>query len=66
MQERPISERAPVGPVREDYSESGGAWNYFTHDQARSPPYRWGDDGIAGTCDERPTAVPGSDRVEWC
>jgi hypothetical protein len=41
------------GTVREDYSASGDAWNYFTHDQARSRAYRWGEDGIAGICDER-------------
>lgn len=42
-----VSERA-WGNVREDYSEEGGAWNYFTHDQARSRAYRWNEDGIAG------------------
>ena len=42
-----LSERQ-WGTVREDYSESGDAWNSFTHDQARSRPYRWGEDGIAG------------------
>ena len=41
------------GTVREDYSGGGDAWNYFTHDQARSRAYRWGEDGIAGICDER-------------
>jgi Mannosylglycerate hydrolase MGH1-like glycoside hydrolase domain len=41
------------GTVREDYSGGGDAWNYFTHDQARSRAYRWGEDGIAGMCDER-------------
>ena len=30
-----VSERQ-WGTVREDYSESGGAWNSFSHDQARS------------------------------
>jgi hypothetical protein len=25
------------GTVREDYSDNGDAWSYFTHDQARSP-----------------------------
>eukprot|EP01112_Ceratiomyxa_fruticulosa_P015171 TRINITY_DN4435_c0_g1_i2.p1 TRINITY_DN4435_c0_g1~~TRINITY_DN4435_c0_g1_i2.p1 ORF type:complete len:900 (-),score=186.28 TRINITY_DN4435_c0_g1_i2:100-2799(-) len=39
------------GTVREDYSESGDAWNYFTHDQARSRAYRWGDDGLLGFTD---------------
>jgi len=40
------------GTVREDYSESGDAWNYFTHDQSRSRAYRWGEDGIAGISDD--------------
>src|SRR6476646_5649092 len=39
------------GTVREDYSASGTAWDYFTHDQARSRAYRWGEDGIAGISD---------------
>jgi hypothetical protein len=37
--------------VREDYSESGTAWDYFPHDHARSRAYRWNEDGIAGICD---------------
>ncbi len=41
------------GTVREDYSELGDAWSYFTHDQARSRTYRWGEDGIAGISDDR-------------
>jgi hypothetical protein len=47
-----VSERQ-WGTVREDYSEGGTAWDYFTHDQARSRAYRWGEDGIAGFCDDR-------------
>jgi hypothetical protein len=47
-----LSERQ-WGTVREDYSEGGDAWNYFTHDQARSRAYRWGEDGLAGICDEQ-------------
>ena len=39
--------------VREDYSDSGDAWSYFTHDQARSRAYRWGEDGIAGVSDDQ-------------
>ena len=39
--------------MREDYSQGGDAWDYFSHDQARSRAYRWGEDGIAGICDER-------------
>src|SRR5262249_24622883 len=45
-----VSERA-WGTVREDYSASGEAWDYFPHDHARSRAYRWNDDGIAGICD---------------
>jgi hypothetical protein len=47
-----LSERQ-WGTVREDYSEGGDAWNYFTHDQARSRAYRWGEDGLAGISDDR-------------
>lgn len=39
------------GTVREDYSEGGGAWDDFSHDQARSRAYRWGEDGIMGISD---------------
>ena len=39
--------------MREDYSDNGDAWNYFTHDQARSRAYRWGEDGIAGISDDQ-------------
>ncbi len=46
-----ISERQ-WGTVREDYSAGGDAWNYTTHDQARSRAYRWGEEGLAGFCDE--------------
>lgn len=46
-----LSERQ-WGTVREDYSENGDAWNYFTHDQARSRAYRWGEDGLGGICDD--------------
>jgi hypothetical protein len=45
-----LSERQ-WGTVREDYSDNGDAWNYFPHDQARSRAYRWGEDGLAGICD---------------
>jgi len=47
-----LSERQ-WGTVREDYSEGGDAWNYFTHDQARSRAYRWGEDGLAGLSDDK-------------
>ena len=46
-----LSERQ-WGTVREDYSENGDAWNYFTHDQARSRAYHWGEDGLAGISDD--------------
>src|ERR1051325_9811710 len=47
-----LSERQ-WGTVREDYSDNGDAWNYFTHDHARSRAYRWGEDGLGGLCDEK-------------
>ena len=47
-----LSERQ-WGTVREDYSENGNAWDYFSHDQARSRAYHWGEDGLAGFSDEQ-------------
>ena len=47
-----LSERQ-WGTVREDYSEDGNAWDYFSHDQARSRAYHWGEDGIAGLSDDK-------------
>src|SRR5512138_1340278 len=47
-----LSERQ-WGTVREDYSEDGNAWSYFSHDQARSRAYRWGEDGLAGISDDK-------------
>ena len=47
-----LSERQ-WGTVREDYSTDGNAWNYFTHDHARSRAYHWGEDGIAGLSDDK-------------
>jgi hypothetical protein len=47
-----LSERQ-WGTVREDYSENGDAWDYFTHDQARSRAYHWGEDGLAGISDDK-------------
>jgi hypothetical protein len=49
-----LSERQ-WGTVREDYSIDGNAWDYFSHDQARSRAYRWGEDGLAGISDDRQT-----------
>ena len=45
-----VSERA-WGTVREDYSATGEAWDYFPHEHARSRAYRWNEDGLAGICD---------------
>src|SRR3974377_369354 len=45
-----VSERS-WGTVREDYSEYGSAWDFVTHDMARSKAYRWGEDGMAAICD---------------
>src|SRR5687767_9857986 len=47
-----LSERQ-WGTVREDYSAGGNAWDYFSHDQARSRAYRWGEDGLAGISDDK-------------
>ena len=47
-----LSERQ-WGTVREAYSRSGDAWAYFSHDQARSRAYRWGEDGLLGLCDRQ-------------
>jgi Glycosyl hydrolase family 63 C-terminal domain len=47
-----LSERQ-WGTVREDYSPDGNAWDYFTHDQARSRAYHWGEDGLAGVSDDK-------------
>jgi len=47
-----LSERQ-WGTVREDYSEGGNAWDYFSHDQSISRVYRWGEDGLAGISDSQ-------------
>jgi hypothetical protein len=47
-----LSERQ-WGTVREDYSKDGNAWDYFSHDQARSRAYHWGEDGLAGISDAK-------------
>lgn len=57
------------GTVREDYSPDGNAWNYFTHDQARSRTYRRVEDGIGGFSDRfqvllfAPAFWNGKDRI---
>ena len=57
-----VSDRA-WGTVREDYSEHGTAWDYLTHDLARSKAYRWGEDAIGGICDRYELMVFG--LVMW-
>jgi Mannosylglycerate hydrolase MGH1-like glycoside hydrolase domain len=47
-----LSERQ-WGTVREDYSDNGNAWDYFSHDQSRSRAYRWGEDGLGGISDDK-------------
>ena len=47
-----LAERA-WGTVREDYSPDGAAWDFVTHDHARSKTYRWNEDGLAGWCDDK-------------
>jgi hypothetical protein len=47
-----LSERQ-WGTVREDYSDDGNAWEYFSHDHARSRAYKWGEDGLGGLCDDK-------------
>jgi hypothetical protein len=47
-----LSERQ-WGTVREDYSDNGDAWSYFSHDQARSRAYHWGEDGLCGFSDDK-------------
>lgn len=47
-----LSERQ-WGTVREDYSQEGDVWNYFSHEQASSRAYRWGEDGLAGFSDDK-------------
>ncbi len=57
-----LSERQ-WGTVREDYSGHQESWEYFTHDQARSRTYRWGEDGLLGS---EPTASAGSASPRRC
>ena len=63
-----VSERE-WGTVREDYSADGNAWAHFTHEDARSRAYRWGEDGLAAICDRYQTIVfslalwNGKDRI---
>ena len=47
-----LSERQ-WGTVREDYSANGDSWRSFTHEQAISRTYRWGEDGLLGITDRQ-------------
>ncbi len=58
-----LSERQ-WGTVREDYSANGDAWEYFSHEDARSRAYRWGEDGIAGFSDDELQRVPVARALE--
>ena len=49
----PYNSERQWGTDREDYSQDGNAWDYFSHDQARSRAYHWGEDGLAGLSDEK-------------
>ena len=51
--------------MREDYSPDGYAWEFLTHDMARSKAYRWGEDGIAGICDRYQLLVFALALLEW-
>ena len=57
------------GTVREDYSENGDAWQYSSHDMARSKAWRWGEEGIGGISDDKqflcfaPTFWNGKDPI---
>ena len=56
----PVRQRAPVGDGPRGLQRHGTAWEYLPHDHARSRAYRWGEDGLAGFCDDR--AAPLSRR----
>ena len=58
-----LSERQ-WGTVREDYSDDGNAWDYFSHDQSRSRAYRWGEDGLGGISRRQAAAVLRAGAVE--
>jgi hypothetical protein len=67
------------GTERENYSDNGDAWNFFTHDHARSRAYRVGKDGIGGISDDEqhrcfalalcwyksPQSIEGRSRLSW-
>jgi len=47
-----VSERQ-WGTCREDYGLSGNSWAYLSFADAHRVAYRWGEDAIAGFCDDR-------------
>src|SRR5688572_27143226 len=49
----PYLSKRQWGTVRADHSHNGYVWSSFTHDHARSRSYEWGEDGLAGICDEQ-------------
>ena len=48
-----VTEQKRLNEAREDYSDNGNAWDYFTDNQARSRAYKWGEDGLGGLCDDK-------------
>ena len=47
-----ISASGSGAPCGRTTAPTGNAWGYFTHDQARSRAYHWGEDGLAGFSDD--------------
>jgi hypothetical protein len=47
-----LSERQ-WGTVREDTGPGDNTWSSFSHEQARSRAYRWGEEGLAGISDDK-------------
>ena len=57
-----LSERQ-WGTVREDYSEDGSTWDYFSHEQSHYRPDRCEEDGN-GTDSERLLAIVSPERLK--
>jgi hypothetical protein len=47
-----LSERQ-WGTVREDPGQGDNTWGAFPYEQAAYRAYRWGEDGLAGICDDK-------------
>jgi hypothetical protein len=59
-----LSERQ-WGTVREDYSDDGNAWDYFSHDQARSPGISLGRGWTGGDLRRPAAALLCARALEW-